>query len=154
MRVALLALLGLPALAQAFSGLVVSVHDGDTLTVMAEDRKLQVHVAEIDAPELHQRWGERSRDSLSGICLGKQAEVSMVPSRRAATTGRVLCEGVDAGAQQVGRGLAWVASRRRTGTAAPLFFLEDQAQRNKEGLWSDRNPSPPWAYRANRRNRL
>lgn len=151
MRIAALALLGFPALAQAFSGVVVSVHDGDTLTVMAEDRKMQVHVAEIDAPELHQSFGARSRDSLAQMCLGKQAEVSVVASRRAGTTGRVLCEGVDAGAKQVGSGLAWVSGHR---SASPLFLLEDQAQRNREGLWSERNPAPPWAYRANRRNRL
>ena len=153
MRVLACTLLALPALARAFYGVVVSVHDGDTLTVMAEDRTLQVRIAEIDAPDLRQAFGERARDSLAQMCLGKQAEVSLVGPQRSAAAARVLCEGVDAGAQQVERGLAWV-SRRRGATASPLFLLEDQAQRSREGLWVDKAPAPPWAYRANRRNRL
>lgn len=42
-------------------GLVVSVHDGDTLTVLVGKQQIKVRLAEIDAPELGQPYGQRSR---------------------------------------------------------------------------------------------
>ncbi len=153
MRALVFALFAFPALAHALSGVVVSVHKGDTLTLLDGERKLVVRLAEIDAPGLRQSFGERSKQALEEMCLGKQAEVSLIDAKGTGTSGRVLCEGVDAGAEQVAKGLAWV-SKRRAASTSPLFFLQNQAQRNREGLWSDPTAMPPWAYRANRRNRL
>ncbi len=153
MRALAFALLAFPALAHALSGVVVSVRKGDTLTLLEGERKLLLRVAEIDAPELRQSFGQRSKRALEEICLGKQAEVSLLATKGRETSGRVLCEGVDAGAEQVAKGFAWV-SRRRAASKSPLFYLENQAQRNREGLWSDPTAMPPWAYRSNRRNKL
>lgn len=38
-------------------GQVVSVHDGDTLTLLVERRPVRVRLASIDAPELGQAFG-------------------------------------------------------------------------------------------------
>jgi endonuclease YncB( thermonuclease family) len=139
-------------LAEPFPAQVISVHDGDTLTVVAQGKPLRVRLADVDAPELRQSYGLRSKQSLADLCLDKQAHVSVVShDRSGAALGRVVCDGVDASAEQVQRGMAWVYQRRAS-SASPLYFLEDQAQRAREGLWADRAPSPPWAYRANRRN--
>src|SRR5258708_4989878 len=56
-----------------FTGRVVNVHDGDTLTVLVE--RTQV-LADIDAPELKQAFGKRSRQSLADMCAGKAADVA------------------------------------------------------------------------------
>jgi micrococcal nuclease len=45
------------------AGKVVRVHDGDTLTVLIDHRQIRVRLVEIDAPELGQAFGRRSRDS-------------------------------------------------------------------------------------------
>jgi endonuclease YncB( thermonuclease family) len=48
------------------TGKVVSVHDGDTLTLRTDDgRTLKVRLQGIDAPELGQPFGKRSRDELA-----------------------------------------------------------------------------------------
>lgn len=52
----LVATLSFPACA-ATTGLVVSVHDGDTLTFLVGKQQVKVRLAEIDAPELRRgRW--------------------------------------------------------------------------------------------------
>ena len=57
-------------------GFVLSVHDGDTITVQLEDRKENVRLIGIDAPELHQApWGKVSREALKAIVEGKQVRL-------------------------------------------------------------------------------
>lgn len=136
-----------------FTGKVVAVADGDTLTVLVDHRQVQVHLAEIDAPELKQPFGQQSRQSLADLCIGKDAVVHETGRERSGrTNGRVACSGTDAGAEQVRRGMAWVF-KRRPGSASSLYFLEDTAQRSHEGLWAGNSPVPPWIWRQDRRRR-
>ena len=46
-------------------GVVVSVHDGDTLTVLVGKQQVKVRLAEIDAPELGQPYDQRSPQFLA-----------------------------------------------------------------------------------------
>jgi len=136
-----------------FSGKVVAVSDGDSLTVLVDHREVKVHLAEIDAPELRQPYGQQSKRSLADLCLGQNAVVrETARNRNGHSTGRVDCSGLDASAEQVRRGMAWVY-RRHTQSASPLYFLEDAAQRNHEGLWADNSPVRPWIWRSDRRQR-
>ena len=51
---------------------VVSVHDGDTITVLIDGVKEKVRLIGIDAPELDQApWGVVSRDALRGLVDSK-----------------------------------------------------------------------------------
>jgi endonuclease YncB( thermonuclease family) len=137
-----------------FTGKVVAVADGDTLTVLVDGRQVKVHLAEIDAPELKQPFGQRSRQSLADLCFGKDAVVREARrDRYGRTIGRVECSGTDASAEQVRLGLAWVYQRNRESTS-PLYFLEDAAQRSHEGLWADKSPAPPWRWRRGEKRRL
>ena len=73
---ALLLLLALPVSAATLTGRVVSVHDGDTITVLDADRVQQkVRLQGIDAPELGQAFGSRSKQHLSGMVYNHQATV-------------------------------------------------------------------------------
>jgi micrococcal nuclease len=59
--------------AMLVTGQVVSVHDGDTLTVQLSDRREKVRLIGIDAPEMAQApWGEQSRDALKALVNGRQ----------------------------------------------------------------------------------
>lgn len=62
-------------------GLVIAISDGDTLTVLSDDRQqLKVRLAEIDAPEKQQAFGTRSRQSLARLCHEKHPEVRVIDS--------------------------------------------------------------------------
>ena len=59
--------------------LVVGVADGDTLTVLCNGSKqVKIRLSEIDAPEKRQPFGNRSKKSLSVMCLQKKAKIKPV----------------------------------------------------------------------------
>lgn len=148
----LLAVAAIPAHAQALSGRVVGVADGDTLTVLDANRaQHKIRLSDIDAPEKAQAFGQRSKQSLSDLCFGKSAEVRIRDTDRyGRSIGRVTCQGVDANAIQVKRGMAWVydayVSDKR------LYALQAQAKQQHLGLWADPSPVQPWAYRKAKRH--
>lgn len=126
---------------------VISISDGDTLTILQEDQQsVKIRMAEIDAPEKKQPFGEQSKQSLADICFGKQAEVvPQVKDRYGRTVARVYCNGVDANAEQVRRGMAWVYSRYAKDKS--LFAIEEEVRFERRGLWIDPSPTPPWEWR-------
>ncbi len=64
--------LSLASSAYALSGTVVSVADGDTLTVLdASLTQHRVRLVEIDAPESNQAFGQRSKQGLASLCFKK-----------------------------------------------------------------------------------
>lgn len=141
-------------LATLFLATVMGISDGDTLTVLTHDKKqIKIRLAEIDAPEKHQAFGTKSKQSLSDLCFGKKAEVTpQVKDRYKRTVARIKCDGIDANAEQVKRGMAWVY--RRYAKNHDLYVLEHNAKVEKRGLWADKAPTPPWLYRKTRRHTL
>ncbi len=126
---------------------MVSVHDGDTLTVLIEQRQMKVRLTEIDAPELGQPFGTRSKQSLSELCFGKTAALDVRGrDRYKRALARVTCAGTDANAEQVRRGYAWIYTRY-TRADSPLFAIEGEARAAHRGLWADATPVPPWSWR-------
>lgn len=140
--------------AAPFSGRVVGVADGDTLTVLDEDRRQHViRLADIDAPERSQAFGTRSRQHLAALCFGKSATVTpRTTDRYRRTVARVECEGTDASAEQVHAGMAWVFDRHVTDRG--LYSVQDQARGDARGLWVDREPVAPWAWRAGKNGKM
>jgi len=125
----------------------VGIADGDTLTVLtASKQQHKIRLAEIDAPEKSQPFGTTSKQSLSDLCFGKEAEVRPhAIDRYKRTVARVTCAGIDANAEQVNRGMAWVY--RRYAKDHDLYVLEHGAKVGKRGLWADSSPTPPWQWR-------
>lgn len=128
--------------------LVVGVTDGDTLKVRCGSAPQEVvRLAEIDAPEKAQPWGERSRQHLAALCHDKPAEVR--PEKRdryGRTVARVSCAGVDASAGQVKAGMAWAFTKYLTDPT--IRAAEEAARAAQLGLWADAYPVPPWEWRA------
>jgi endonuclease YncB( thermonuclease family) len=145
------AILTAPAVwADTLQGKVVRVSDGDTITLLVERKQVKVRLIEIDAPESKQAFGERSRKSLGEMCAGQLATVRYSASGKYDKYGRVLgrveCQGLDANAEQVRRGMAWVYDRYVTDRS--LYALQNEARAAHVGLWADKTPTAPWAWRA------
>lgn len=133
--------------AETLSGTVVTVIDGDTLTIADSARKrYRVRLAGIDAPEAKQPYGLQSARSLAQLCYRKAAEVEWKETERGLFLGQVACDGTAANEEQVRRGMAWVSSRQ-TGPGSALYELETYARLRKVGLWADEKPVPPWEWR-------
>jgi endonuclease YncB( thermonuclease family) len=142
-------LLAVPTARADVPARVVSVHDGDTLTVLIERRQVKVRLAEIDAPELGQPFGANSKRSLSELCHGKPATLEVRGrDRYKRTIAQVTCAGTDANAEQVRRGLAWTYTRYAR-VSSPLYAIQSAAQAENRGLWADPAPMPPWDWRKN-----
>ena len=136
--------------AQAFTGKVVSVADGDTITVLRDRTQVKVRLLEIDAPEKTQAFGTKSKESLSEMCFGKTAELAdKGKDRYGRTLARVSCDGVDANTEQVRRGMAWVYDRYVTDKT--LYAVQEKAKAERRGLWHDDKPVPPWEWRKDKR---
>jgi len=133
-------------------GRVVAIQDGDTLTILdAAKRQHKIRLVGIDAPERKQAFGKRSWQSLAQICAAKEARVEEKGKDRfGRLIGAVTCAGVDANAEQVRRGLAWVYTRY-VPMGSPLYELEAYARLRQLGLWRDAQPVAPWEWRASKR---
>jgi endonuclease YncB( thermonuclease family) len=132
--------------AETFEGKVLRVVDGDSLIVELKHQPVRVRLKEIDAPELKQPFGQRSRESLIALCANKSASVTWTEKdRNGRTLGRVWCSGMDANAEQVRRGMAWVFDRYVKDRS--LYPLQETARLNRVGLWEDTHPVPPWEWR-------
>jgi endonuclease YncB( thermonuclease family) len=98
-------------------------------------------------PRSGQPFGQRSKQSLSDLCYGRDAVIEDGGrDRYGRTIGRVSCAGIDANAEQVRRGMAWVFDRYATDRS--LYAIQDEARAARRGLWRDPQPVPPWEYRA------
>ena len=129
---------------------VVSVHDGDTLTVLIERKQVKVRLTDIDAPELGQPFGRNSKQSLSDLCFGKLATLDVRgQDRYKRALAQVTCDGRDANAEQVRRGYAWTYTRYAP-ARSPLYAMQSEARAAHRGLWAERSPVAPWEWRRHR----
>lgn len=143
----LVLLLALHATTWSFQAEVVGVTDGDTLTVLSNDRtQIRCRLAGIDAPEKGQAFGSASKQSLSDLSFRKIVEVTVIDRDR---YGRSVCmlqsEGLDLNLEQVRRGMAWVYRRYNHDTS--YLQAEENAKRARRGLWADPAQVPPWDFR-------
>ncbi len=132
--------------ADPYTGRVVGIADGDTLTVLSDGTPHKIRLAEIDSPEKRQAFGERAKLSLSSLCFNVQAVVLPGKTDRyGRTVARVSCAGTDASLYQVQHGLAWAYTAYLTDPA--IATAEQAARESGTGLWGDAEPIQPWLYR-------
>jgi len=157
-----LAFLPFPGVAATLTGHVVGVHDGDTVTVLDDNHEQhKIRLAGIDAPELKQAFGTRSRQNLSDMAYDKDARLECHKTIR---NERKLCKvwvqpsdcptcgkTLDAGQAQVIAGFAWwyraYAIEQSAEDQGRYGSAEDEARLRKWGLWQGAAPVPPWEWR-------
>jgi endonuclease YncB( thermonuclease family) len=145
----LLALATVQAAAADLFGRVVSIADGDTITVLVDTTQYRIRLSDIDAPERRQPWGTRARQMLSSMVFSKAVVVKpQTIDRYGRTVGRVFADDLDVNAEMVRQGFAWVY--RRYSKDVALLRLEEEARAAGRGLWSQPPPVPPWEWRRSR----
>ena len=139
----------------ALKGRVVSVPDGDSLSVFAGvEGKKSVRLYGIDCPELRQRGGEEAQAFTRSLAFFAEVRLEVLDTDAYGRSVAVvsLPDGRTVNEELLKNGLAWVygaycASPR----CADWRGLEKQARTQKRGLWNDARPVPPWIWR--KRNR-
>ena len=149
----LLLALAVQCQATTIEGRVVGVADGDTITVLnASDTQHKIRLAGIDAPEKHQPFGQRSKESLSDLVFGRAVMVETYKrDKYGRNVGKVLVDGNDANLEQVKRGLAWhykqYEKEQPANDRVEYAVAEGAARASRLGLWADAEPVAPWEFR-------
>ncbi len=152
----LAALAPLAASANELEGRITRIIDGDTLVITdSAQRPHTIHLLGADAPELVQDFGQQSKTSLSAQALNQQALAECAEQDR---YGHDLCivriRNKDIGLMQVRQGMAWWHQKHVLRQTPPMRNLYQQAEFNAKirrfGLWSGKNPTPPWNWRHGR----
>ncbi|MBW8363349.1 MAG: thermonuclease family protein [Rhizobium sp.] len=141
------------ASAATLVGQVVGVTDGDTVTVLDEQKQQhKVRLAGIDAPEKKQPFGQRSKEALSDAVFGKTVSVEWNKlDRYGRIIGKIVVDARDVNLSQVEVGLAWwyqqYSAEQSVGDRQLYALTEENARRERLGLWSEAEPTPPWDWR-------
>ena len=134
-------------------GLVVGVSDGDSLTLLdAEKRQHKIRLQGIDAPEMKQAYGQKSKESLSKLVFNKTIKVHWSKKDRfGRTVGQVMLADIDICLEQVRRGMAWHFKDYQDEQSEKDRELYDraetQAREQRLGLWQDAAPIEPSVFR-------
>ena len=139
------------ARADKITGIVTGVSDGDTITItrtISDTKKetYKIRLLSIDAPELKQPYGKRSKGFLSALVFNKQVTVTWTKrDRYKRILGTVSINGKNINEEMIKAGYAW--HYRQYSKDKTLQAMEDKARADKKGLWQDSNPVAPWDYR-------
>jgi endonuclease YncB( thermonuclease family) len=127
---------------------VVGVIDGDTIDVLKQNQITRVRLAEIDAPEKNQAFGQQSKQCLSDLVMGKQVylkDPTLERIRGKRTIATIIEGNSNINQIMVEKGMAWQYTAYSK--SKKLKELQQEAKEKKKGLWFDKNPIPPWEYR-------
>jgi len=131
-----------------FAAKVITVHEGDRLTIRHDGRNETIYLKDIDCPELKQPYGKQAKRVTAAFVGNRDVVVrALTRDKQGRTSAEVLLpNGRNVGRELVKEGLAWW---RRSGSDDPsLGDLEDLARAEHRGLWSEPNPVPPWKWKA------
>ena len=140
-------LLTITAQAFEFTGKVVGVTDGDTLTVLYQGKKqYKIRLQHIDCPESAQDFGTKAKQALSKKGFGKVVTIKFEEmDRYKRILGDVYVGKEWINLEMVKEGMAWHYKFYSKDTA--MAAGETKAKVGKLGIWSMPNPTPPWDFR-------
>ncbi len=133
-----------------FTAKVIRIVDGDTLEVLYAELPIMIRLEHIDCPEKRgkQPYGNAAKKALSDLCSGQEVKVEWNGDKD--RNGRYISviynqNGINANQEMVRLGMAW--HFKKYSTDEEYAKLENEARKNKVGLWQDPNPVPPWEWR-------
>lgn len=126
---------------------VVGITDGDTLTAIDNEQKqYKVRLSDIDAPEKHQDFGEKSKQTLSNLVFNKNVKIDIKQiDKYGRFIGRIYVGNIDVSLEMVRLGMAH--HYKKYSADQQIANAEEYAKANKLGLWSNPNPINPEQFR-------
>ena len=124
-------------------GVVHHCHDGDTCTVISNDKKISVRFSGIDTPELAQKDGKMARDFTEGLIKGKEVKLICDGKSFQRLTCTVFQNETNINAEIVKAGMAFDIPQFSHG-----LYQNDMlaAQSAKLGIWKE-TPTSPYCFR-------
>lgn len=133
---------------EVIKGRAIEIYDGDTITLLNNDKKYKVRFYGIDAPEAKQEHGIVARNALRKKILGKEVTVTVVNlDRYGRAVGKVHLDSRFINLEMVREGHAWYYEAYARGEDE-IESAHYAAKRAKLGLWQHNSPVPPWKYRS------
>jgi len=135
-----------------FNSTVLSVSDGDTLTVLVNNKPERVRLISIDCPEGDQPFGSQATQLTTQLALKKAVTVTDFGRDKyhRLLGDVVLPDGRLLNRELVREGFCWWYRKYAPGDTV-LEGLEKEAREAKKGLWADPQPVSPWEW-GGRRN--
>jgi endonuclease YncB( thermonuclease family)/thiol-disulfide isomerase/thioredoxin len=138
--------------ATGFPGIVSEVRNGKSLIAVSANRKLDVHLEGVDAPEPGQEYSDIARQHLADLVLGKEIYVEYTSIRTGGgLIARVFWKEMDVGLQIIRDGVAWydrTSENTLTESERRIYAESEEAARNeRRGMWENGSPMPPWEWR-------
>lgn len=129
-----------------FVARVLTVHEGDRLTIHHQGRKDMVYLRNVDCPELKQPYGKQAKHATAAYIANREVIVrDLKRDRQGRMTADILLpDGRQIAHELVKEGLAWVQPGESGNQS--LKDMEELARAARKGLWAEPNPVPPWNW--------
>ena len=144
-----------PSICQALTGKVISIADGDTISILdSSNKQHKIRLYGIDSPEKGQAFGKAAKKHTSHLTYKKTANVTVYDTDRYGRTfGVVQVDGVNVNESHIKAGLAWQYRKYCKAQFCDEWLqLEGQVRNARIGLWQDADPVPPWRWRKGAQN--
>lgn len=136
---------------ESTEGKVIKVIDGDSIKVKDSDgNELEVQIEGTDAPEAKQEYGKESTDALRKLVMDRDVRLTWTKKDNFdRLLAQVFVGEEHVNAKMIQDGHAW--HFKRYNKSEKLAALEEEARKEKRGLWRTENPQAPWDYRKENR---
>ena len=140
----------------AHAATVLSIGDGDTISVTGDSQRIKVRLACIDAPETSQTpYGMEARKALQGLLpIGSEVTLkTKATDRYGRSVAEVIKGSTNINQSLVGSGNAFVYWQYISGCDRQTYSrLENNARLRKFGVWAVPDGiQRPWDYRRSRK---
>nr|WP_279342499.1 thermonuclease family protein [Geotalea sp. SG265] len=139
--------------------MVSEVHSGDTFSLtLPSGETLKIHLYGTDAPKREKRDPKTGKVKRPGQPFGEEAfqvlksklerrKVSVNMMGKEKHSGTIVIDKQDIGLEMVRAGFAWAHQCNPAGrVAAEYAKAEEQARKERRGLWKQDHPQPPWEF--------
>lgn len=136
---------------------VIKVVDGDTVDVLTTDnKKIRLRLYGIDTPESNQPYGKVATNFLKSLILNKYVEIFIFgKGKYKRSIALIKYKDRIVNSLMISYSLAWVYEKYcKEDFCGDWRELQGMVRVSGKGIWSEKNPTPPWEWRKIKRTTL